>query len=210
MVRSDFRLAPDERVDAVVRGQFDQINRKGRQRIARRAVSASILVGDRGFVIFLHIAFGNAVGNVVQNVQLADALLGQQIHGVRARLLKHRRQDVAAVDRRLARALRLQQGTLQNALEGGRRLRRCFHPGGQGFQMLRHEGLQGGFELHDVAPAVVDDVFAGGVIEQGVQDVLQRDVLVVLPRRGVTGLAERALQFTRQHDYSCSRVHSSG
>ena len=173
-------------------------------------ISASVLAGDRGFVIFLRVAFGNAVGNVVQDVQLADALLGQQIHGVRSRLLKHRRQDVATVDRRLARSLRLQQGTLQNALEGGRRLRCRFHPGGQGFQMLRHECLQGGLELHNVASAIVDYVFAGGVIEQGVQDVLQRDVLVVLPRRGVTGLAERALQFTRQHGYSCSRVHSSG
>ena len=150
------------------------------------------------------------MGNVVQNVQLADALLGQQIRGVGARLLKHRRQEVAAVDRRLARSLRLQQGTLQNALECGGRLRRRLHPGGQGFQMLRHERLQGGSELPNVASAVVDYVPAGGVIEQGVQDMLQRDVLVMLSRRGVTRLAERALQFVRQHGYSCSRVHSSG
>ena len=116
----DFCLAPDKRIDAVLLGQLDQIDRKGGQRIARRAFGAGLAAGSCGLrcvVLFLDVAFGNAVRNVIQNVQLADALVGQQVNGVRARLLKHRRQDVAAVDRRLAGTLRLQQRALQNALE---------------------------------------------------------------------------------------------
>ena len=93
----------------------------------------------------------------------------------------------------------MQQRALQNALERGRRLRRRLHPGGQGLQVLRHERFQGTPELRNITPAVVDHVLAGGVIEQCVQDVFQRDVFVMLPRRRVAGCAERALQFMRQH-----------
>ena len=81
----DFGFASDERVDAVLLGQLDQINRKGGQRIARRAFGAVLAAGSCGrrcVVLFLNVAFGNAVGNVVQNVQLADALIGQQVNGV--------------------------------------------------------------------------------------------------------------------------------
>ena len=83
---------------------------------------------------------------------------------MRARLLKHGRQDVAAVDRRLPRSLRLQQGTLQDALKGCRRLRRRLRRPRQGQEVLRHERLQLLPEFTDVTAAVVNHVTAGRVL----------------------------------------------
>ena len=110
---ADFGVAPDKRVDAVVLGQFDQVDREGGQGIGRRAAGA--VPSFPGFepafrlaALFPKVAFGNAVGDVIQHVEPADTLPGQQVNGVGARLREHRRQHVAGVDHPLARPLRLQ------------------------------------------------------------------------------------------------------
>src|SRR5262249_13340546 len=102
---------------------------------------------------------------------------------MRAALLKHGSQHVAAIYRGLTGRLRLQQGALKNALERGGRLR----PGIEALRQLLDAGLeellQLLFELIGIGAAVADHVKAGLLLEQGIKKMLERQVLVPSLRR---------------------------
>src|SRR5207249_539070 len=65
---------------------------------------------------------GDAVRNVVDDVEARDALLLEEIHRVRVLLAENGDQDVRSGDLLLARGLDVQDGALDHALEAQRRL----------------------------------------------------------------------------------------
>ena len=67
--------------------------------------------------------FGDAVRNEIHYVESRNALLVQEIHGVRILLAENRHQYICAGDFLLARRLHVQDGALDHALKSERRLR---------------------------------------------------------------------------------------
>jgi hypothetical protein len=101
------------------------------------------------------------MGNVVEDVETRDALFLQEVDGMRAAFLEHRSQNVTAVQRRLAGALRLQKGALQHALERAGVLGPVVDTPGQLLDALVHKLLQLLPEQRDAAAAVENDLAAG-------------------------------------------------
>jgi hypothetical protein len=85
-------------------GTFNQVYGEHGQRVA--LCRSGVLVharpyGLRGIILGARFELRDTVSDIVQNVEPADALLLQQVHGMGAAFLEQGRQDVAAVDCRL-------------------------------------------------------------------------------------------------------------
>src|SRR5436190_262787 len=127
------------------------------------------------------------MGEIVQDVEPADALLCQQVHGMGVAFLEHGGQDVAAIDRCLPRSLCLQGGAFEHTLERRRR-------GWLGSSTLR-EGLDTlGQELFQLVPedsesaaTMLEHLTAGFFVEKGIEQMLQRHIFVTPLQRLVEG-----------------------
>jgi hypothetical protein len=92
--------------------------------------------------------------------------------------LKHGRENIAAIDGCLPRALGLQGGTLEHALERRSIIRRCTSAPCHGFHIVRQKFFEFALEHGKVPTAMAQHVAPRFFVKQGMQQMLQRDVLV--------------------------------
>ncbi len=174
---------------------------EGRERVARGLlrleVFAPVLVREAARPARLDLR--DAVREVVEDVEARDALLLEQVDGVRVGRLEERGEDVAAVDLLLPRALGLEERVLDGALEGrgvlGQRVARSRHA----LHLLFEELLQLACERLGVAAAVADDLRGRAVVQQRVEEMFERHVLVAPLDRLHRGEVQSLLQFFRYH-----------
>jgi hypothetical protein len=176
----DFRFAADERVDLAFGGACDEVGGEGFERVARRllrfVVFALGLVGEAAARLALDLR--DAVREIVEDVETRDALLLEQIDGVRVGRQDEGGEDVAAVNLFLSRPFGLKQSVFDDALEGGRVLGERVGGGGGALQFLFEELFQLLRQRLGVAAAVADDLGRRALVQQRVEEVFERHVLV--------------------------------
>ena len=201
-------LAADERVDLAVDGELVEVLREALERAAgARGLLAllgalALLAGARLRVL------GDAVGDEVHHVQPRDALLVQEIDGVRVLLAVDRHQHVGAGDLLLARGLHVQDGALDDALEAEGGLRVHLAGAGDRGRVLHHEVGERLLQLVDLRGAGLQDLGGRGVVAQREKQVLHGDELVAL----LAGLDEGHVQadFQLLGDHVSSIAHCRG
>ena len=115
---------------------------------------------------------------VVEYVEARDALPLEQVDGVRVGRLEERGEDVAAVHLTLARPLGLHERVLDDALEGGGVFRQRLARRGHALQLLAQEALKLFNQRLDVAAALAHDLAGRALVQQRVEQVFERHVLV--------------------------------
>jgi hypothetical protein len=172
-------LAADERVDLAFGGARDEVSGEGGERVARPGrvlLLVGAALGDEAPAAGLDLR--DAVREVVEHVEARHALLLEEVDGVRVGRLEEGGEDVAAVHLALPRPFGLEQRVLDDALEGGRVLGQRVARGGHGFELLVEERLQLAHERLGAPAAVAQDVGRRLVVEQRVEEVFERHVLV--------------------------------
>ena len=115
---------------------------------------------------------------IADDVEARDALLLEQVGGVRVGLAEDRDQHVAAVDLVLAGRLHVRRGALEDALEAERLLRRTVVAVGQPLQLLVEVALELALRALDVAAAGADHLGDVVVVERALEHVLEAEELV--------------------------------
>jgi hypothetical protein len=146
------------------------------------------------------------VRDVVEDVEPAHPLAGQEVHGMGASLGQERGQDVPHVRFRLARALHVQNGRLQDATKGQRLVGRALGPERQGLQVLVEERVEVGLDLLGVRAGGAQDLVAARLVDDGEKEVLEGQVGMApgdgLPGGGV----EDALDGAAEHESILTRA----
>ena len=179
------------------------------------AVRGRLLLGDPAFLGDLR----DTVRDVADDVETRDALLLEEIGGVRVRLAENGDQDVAAEDLVLSRRLHVRGGALNHPLKADGLLRRGVVALRQPLQLLVEELLQRALQLGDVTAAVTHDLGDVAVMQERVQHVLDAQELVAATTRladgeGETDLelaadAHQASSMLQRSGYSCVRANAS-
>ena len=147
------------------------------------------------------IGFTDAVCNEVHHVQSRDALLVQVIHSVRVFFAKDGDQHVGTGDFffAIARGLHVHDGALDDALktQGGLGVHffGASHLGG----VVLDEVGQCGAQIVDVGGAGTQHFSRAGVVQQGEQQMLDRDELVTLLAGLDKGHVQTDFQFLGNH-----------
>jgi hypothetical protein len=187
--------APDQRVELALGGPLAEVRAERRQRVRGHLAGLAAAGLEAGRRALGHLAFGagglrDAVGDVLEHVETRDALGAQQRHRVGVRLLEDRGDQVPRVDLRLLRPLAVSDGALKHAVEGQRLERLEGLVARHALQVLGEEALEGRLERTDLPARVAQDVEAPLVVEQRVEEMLDRHVGVPAHH----GLAEGRLQ----------------
>ena len=183
-------VAADQRVDLARERLRVQVLRVVVERAVGR-LGRAFLLGLRLALGLLRLgALGDAVRDVVDDVQARDALLLQEVHRVGVLLAEDRHQHVGAGDFLLARGLHVQDGTLDDALEAERGLRVHLAVGRDARGLLGDVLRQVLAQLVHVGAAGAQHLGGGRVVQQREQQVLDGDELVALLAR----LDERHVQ----------------
>src|SRR5690606_31382332 len=153
----------------------------------------------RGAGLRLVAKLGDAVREVIDDVQAGHVLLGQEIDRVRILLAEDRHQHVGAGDLLLAGGLHVVHGPLQDALEAQRRL-------GVAAVVLGQAGdrsLDGLFQVHAQALGIgatgAQDGLGGRVVEHGQQQVLDRHELMTCLAGPLVALADGLFEVFAEH-----------
>ncbi len=194
--------AADQRVDAAVARLFVQIAGVLGQRVAFGFTLACLALGlavgrRRGFAFFAEL--GDAVRQVVDDVEPGDVLLIQEIHRVRVFFAEDRDQYVGAGDFLLARGLHVVDRALQYPLEAQRGLRVAAVVFGQ----ARHRGLNGLLQLAaqalGIGAAGFQHRLRRRIVEQGQQQVFDRHELMAGFPGALVALADGLLEIFAEH-----------
>ena len=121
-------------------------------------------------------------------------MLGEHVRGMRIGLAEDRDEDVPAVDLVLARGLHVGRGALQDALEAERLLRRLVDAGRQVLDVPLEIRGHLALEERDVEPAGAQHLRHAGVVQERVEDVLDRQVFVPAPAGLAEGQRERGFE----------------
>ncbi len=178
----DLALAADQRIDLADQRLGVEVERIGFEG------AAGLLLVARGFLLGLAAAFGflrcrrlgDAVRDVVHDVEARHALLVEEIYGVRVLLAENGDEHVRAGDFLLARGLHVQDRALDDALEAQRGLRVDFRGSRDRWRMRGDEVPQGLSQFLDVGGAGAQHFRRGGVVQQREQQVLDGDELMPL------------------------------
>ena len=198
----DLVVAADERVQQALGGLLHQLGGEGFQRIALRRLPAFLVLLRPGSVRLrlLLRQLGDAVGDVVDEVEAADVLGFQQVAGVALLLTVHGHQQVAALDLGLLRGLGVNEGALDDTVKAQGLLRLLLRPLGQRLQAALEELFQLVPQAVEVAAAVEDDFAGVAVVEQHHTTGARRRrtrAAVPLPRRNAAlSTASRFLVIT--------------
>ena len=151
---------------------------------------------------------GDAVRDVVHDVEARDALLVQEVDRVRVLLAVDRHQHVGAGHLLLAGRLHVQDRALDHALEAQRGLRVDLAGAGDGRRVLHHEVRERLLQLVDLGGAGLQHLGGGRVVAEREQQVLHGDEFVAL----LPGLDEGHVQadFQLLGDHVSSIAHCSG
>jgi len=205
----DLVVAADERVDLAVARQHVEVLRELLERrglFGGFALAAGFLVVGgatalRGLGGLGRVALFDAVGDVVDHIEPAHALLVQVVNGVRVFLAKNGHQHVGAGDFFLAvaGALHVHDGALDHALEAQRGLGvHLVGPGHLG-RVVFDEVRQGLAQLINFGRTGAQHVGGAGVVEQGQQQVLDGDEFVALLARFHEGHVQADFEFLGDH-----------
>ena len=191
------RLAADKRIDLTFLRPLVQVDGEEFERIAGLLGRRLFIAGEgrlrRGRV------FADAVREVLQHIELVHSLAAQQVNGLGALGLIDRREHLPGVDFFLPRRLRVKLCVLHDALEHGGEHRLDLGVIGELFERPVHEIVELLLELRNVAAAGVDDLDDVAVVQQGVEQMLERHVLVAPFHRLVEGEFEGLLQLAGNH-----------
>ena len=147
-----------------------------------------------GLVLGAVADLGDAVREVVDDVQPADVLLLQQIDRVRILLAEDRDQHVGAGDFLLAGGLHVVDGALQHALEAERGLGVAAVVGRQHRHGVVDDLAQAVGQLGLVGAAGLEHGIGRGVVEQGQQQVLDGHELMARLARLLVALADASIR----------------
>ena len=190
--------AADQRIDLALARELVEVDRVRIER-ALRFVGLAILAATFGLVVLLLRRLGDAVGDVVDDVEARHAALVEEIDGVRFLLAEHGHQHVGARDFLLARRLHVQDGALDDALEALRGLRIGIRVRGEARRVLGDEVGQHAAQLVEVDTARLQHFLRGRVVQHRQQQMLDGDELVLLLPRLDEGHVQRDFQFLRDH-----------
>ena len=140
-----------------------------------------------------------AVRDVVDDVEARDVLAIQQEHGVALLLAEDRDQHVGDADFLLAARLHVEHRPLQHALEAQRRLHLALLAFLQARRGLVDVFLELLLELAQIRAAGAQDLPHLGRVEDGEQQVLDRQVFVTRLTRLVKGVVETIFKLVGQH-----------
>ena len=196
----DFVGAADQRVDLAGEREVVEVAGEFGERVA---LVFALLALPRLVLGLRFLAFagaGDAVREIVDDIQPRDVLLVQEIDGVRILFAVDGDQDVGAGDFLLARGLHVVDGALQHALEPQRGLRVAAVVVGQardrGFDRLVQLMAQAG----EIRADRLEDGFGGGVVEQREEQVLHGHELMAGFARPLVALADGLLEIFAEHD----------
>jgi hypothetical protein len=145
----------------------------------------------------------DAVRDVLLEIELGDARLLQHVDRVGLGLLEDLDQHRGAVDGLLLAAHHVDGGAAQDALDAERLLRGDLDVLRQLLDLFGQELLQLLAQLAQVGAAGGQRVTGASVIDQRVEQVLQRHVLVTVAGRLFEGVAKRDLQRAGDHGGLC-------
>ena len=177
--------ASDEGVEAALPGALGQVDGEGGEGVARGGVAVagrSRRRRGRARLVLARRRLGDAVRDVVQDVEPGDVLRLQQLGRVRVRLLQDGREDIAEADLVLARALHVEHRRLQHALERQGLLRLAL-PALLRLLEAVEERVEGVPQGRQVGAAGGEDLLALGVVGQHVEQVLEGQVRMPAHRR---------------------------
>ena len=157
----------------------------------------------RRLLLFLALLrrLGDAVRDVVDDVEPRHAALVQEIDGVRFLLAEDRDQHVGAGDFLLAGRLHVQDRALDDALEALRRLRIRVRVRRQARRVLVDEVGQHAAQLVEVDAAGLQHLGCRRIVEHREQQVLDGDELVLLLPSFDKSHVEGNFQFLRNHSF---------
>ena len=144
------------------------------------------------------------VGNELQHVEPRDALLGQQDRRVRLRLLQDGGQDVADVRFVTLRALHVDHRGLQHAPERRRLLRLAIAAARQVLDRFVEVVVQLTTQRREIGAARREDAFAVRVVQQRVEQVLEREIRMAPRDRFAVGDVKDGFDGCGEHSiYDC-------
>ena len=195
-------LAADQRIDLAVFREVIQVDRVGIERALRFACVLALLLRLRRFFLLVLRALGDAVRDVVDDVQTRHAALVQEIDGMRFLLAEDRDEHVGAGHFLLARRLHVKDRALNHALEALRRLRIGVRMSGKPRRVFADEIGEHPAKLLEIDSAGFQHFGGRRVVQHREQQMLDGDELVLLLPRFDEGHVERDFQFLRDHDAS--------
>ena len=175
--------AADQRIELAVPCAVREVHAVGRERIARRGRA---FVAGTGLGLTAtgwrfddrRRRLGDAVRDEIQHIEPRDLLRGEEARGVRLRLLQDRGQDVAGMDFGPLRALHVEHGRLQHAAKRGRLLGLALVTAPQFLDRRVEVVVELAPQLRQVGAAALQDALAFGVVRQGVEQMLEREIRV--------------------------------
>ena len=149
------------------------------------------------------------MADVVDDVEAGDALLLEQIDGVRVALAEHGHEQVSVGDSVALGSLGVHERPLQHPLEAQRLLRHGVRVVRHDLDLLGQERLEIDAQLAQISATVADDVDDTRVVEHRQQQVLEQQELVPPGPHVLDGALKGLLEFGGKH-YSGSMLSCSG
>ncbi len=192
-------LAADQRIDLAGLGQMVEVDRVGVERAGGLLLAVAVFLRRFLLVRLLLRVLGDAVRDVVDDVEPRHAALVQEIDRVRFLLAEDRDQHVGAGDFLLARRLHVQDRALDDALESLRRLGVRVRVRRQARRVLVDEVGQDAAQLLEIDAAGLEHLGGGRIVQHREQQVLDGDELVLLLPGFDKSHVEGDFQFLRNH-----------
>ena len=177
-----------------------QVHRVRFERACGLLFAIALVLGRLLLLVLLLRGLGDAVCNVVDNVEPRHATLVQEVDRVGFLLAEDRHQHVGAGHFLLARGLHVQDRALDHALKPLRRLGVRVRVRRQPGRVLVDEVGQDSTQLLQVDAAGFEHFGGGRVVEHGEKQVLDGDELVLLLPCLDKSHMEGDFQFLRDHD----------
>ncbi len=194
-----FLDAPDQRIELAGCGALAQVDRVRGERVSCRRtllVVIALLAGMAQLarlVLVRHGHLADPVRDVVEDVEPGDTLRGEQLCRVGLLLLEHRGEDVPGPHFIASCALHVEDRRLQHAPEGERLLRLAAAAAAELLQGFREIRVEIDPELPQIHTDRGEDPFAFGIVREGVQEMLERQVRV--PTRACLAVGDRENDF---------------
>ena len=207
-------LATDQRVEFSLGGVVGEIPGEGLERIwdlailfhARRRLSWLTLASERLGAGEL----GYAVGDVLEHVEPRRSLCAQELDGVRVRLLEERGDQVARLHLLALRAVGVSHRGLEHPMERDRLAGLDGLSAWLRVELIVQEAVEIRLEPTQIRPAVLQHLRASGVVNQGVEQVLDGHVGVTPGHRLPHGGVQRHLELSRDVAHSGSAPARNG